>query len=508
MASKGKKLTVQEDNSAKEELAHRFKANPFLFIGTVIILIIVIIAFVLVPAIPGVSAARMNDLNFGAYDKAPIDYVRGGYFAQIQANIENNMRDQINESNYQYASYQVWRQAFEETVIHTGILQEMKKARYSAPPKAVDRQVALMPDFQENGRFSAARYERLDNNSRLALWQQIREGITDGNYRYDVTSLKSPAAEAEFISQMASPQRTFDMVAFSIDSYPDSEISAYAAANPGLFRTTHLSKITINSSEREAKQILKSIKDETTTFEDAARAHSQDEYTERGGDMGIKMAHELSIEVPESASETLTHLPKGEYSEIIKLETGWAFFRAEDEPYAADITDSAALDKVRSYINNFERGRMEDWAIALAENFIDLAKENTFDQAVFAQGLDKRHFGPFPANYGSVDLFSSLSSANVSELSGADSNENFWKTAFATPLLTPSAPVVQGSNILVLLPLEESAAEDTIVEYIASTLSGYWLSSNTEQSLRSYFLNSDKLEDRFFETYLRLFMPN
>jgi hypothetical protein len=506
MASKGKKLPVQETNSAKEELAHRFKANPFLFIGTVVILIIVIVAFVLVPAIPGVSLARAGDLNFGTYDKTPINYVPQSYFAQMQANIEYNMRSQLNESNYQYANYQIWRQAFEETVIHTGILKEMKKAKYIVPPKAVDRQMALIPDFQENGHFSASRYDQMDNNRRLALWQQIRESLTDGSYRNDISGLKNSSGEIEFISRMGTSQRTFDMVSFSVDSYPDSEVTAYAEANPNLFRITHLSRITIASSEREANQILKSIKDGTTTFEDAARAHSKDEYAERGGDMGVKLAHELSAETSEDASETLAHLAKGEYSEVIKIEAGWAFFRTEEDPYPADMTNADTLYKVRSYITGFEQGKMQDWAITMAESFIDIAKNNSFDQAVFAQGLETKHFGPLPVNYGNLDLFASLPS-DVQELAGADTNESFWKAAFSTPLNTPSSPVVQGSNILVLIPLVQDSPDDTIIEYIASTLSGYWLSSSAERSMRDYFLSSDKLQDRFFETYLRIFMP-
>jgi hypothetical protein len=149
---------------------------------------------------------------------------------------------------------------------------------------------------------------------------------------------------------------------------------------------------------------------------------------------------------------------------------------------------------------------MEDWAVALAENFIDFVKTNNFDQAVFAQGLEKQHFGPIPANYGSIDLFSALP-GDISVLSGADTNENFWKAAFATALNTPSSPIVQGSNIVVLFPLEESTADEASTENIASTLSGYWLSRNAEQSVHSYFLNSDKLQDRFFDTYLKYFMP-
>jgi hypothetical protein len=509
MASKGKKPSVQGEGSTRSEWIRRFKANPFIFIGTIVILIIVIIAFVLVPAIvPNAEFGRSTDLNFGYYNKVPINYVPGGYFAQVQQNIAQYQQSSINDSNYQMMSYQIWRAAFEETVIHTGILQEMGKAGYTAPAKQVDREVAQLPAFQENGRFSPARYEALDNNSRLILWRQVQESMAENYYRSDITNLLKPAPEAVFIGQMASPQRTFDMVSFSVDAYPDLEVRVYAEENPDLFRVTHFSRITINSGEREVQGILDSIKEGTTTFEEAATAQSQDGYAEKGGDMGIKLAHELSVEVPGAEDrEKLFALGKGEYSDIIKVDSGWAFFRVEEAVTPPDTDDSATLEKIRSYIRDFERGRMEDWAITKADEFILQAQERGFDGAVIEQSLEKQHFGPIPLNYGDIDLFSSLGSFSVGELSGAVSDENFWRIAFSAPLNTPSAPLVQGNNVLVLFPLEEISADESVSERIITLLSSYWLSSNAEQTLRSFFLNNEKLEDQFFDTFLRYFWP-
>jgi hypothetical protein len=510
MASK-KKRPSQEEGSTRSEWLRRFKANPFIFIGTFVILVIVIVAFVLVPAIvPNSELGRSTDLNFGYYNKAPINYVPGGYFAQIRANIEERYRQQfpMDDNNSQMMSYQIWRAAFEETVIHTGILQEMAKAKYTAPEKQVDREVAQLPMFQENGRFSAARYESLDNNTRLILWRQIQESIAEQYYRADIAGLLKPAPEAAFIGQMASPQRTFDMVSFSINAYPDSEVLAYAEENSDLFRVTHFSKITINSGEREAQGILNSIKEGTTTFEEAATTQSQDSYAERGGDMGVKLAHELLIEVPGAEDrEKLFTLEKGGYSDIVKVDSGWAFFRAEEAVSPSDTGDAAALEKIRSYIRDFEWGRMEDWAITQADEFILQVQERGFDGAIIEESLEKRHFGPLPLNYGEVDLFNSLASFSVEELSGAASDDNFWRTAFSAPLNTPSAPLVQGNNVLVLFPLEEISADESVSESIASVLSSYWLSSNTEQALRSFFLTNEKLEDQFFDTFLRFFWP-
>jgi hypothetical protein len=501
MAFRGKKQPVQRE-AEQSEFIRRFKANPFIFVGTIIILIIVIVAFVLVPAIVP-EAGRMAELNFGSYNKIPINYVPGNYFAKVQENLARYRQNSINESNYFGVSMEIWRRAFEEAVIRTAILEEVKQAGYTPSQEQVDTEVARQ--FQVDGVFDAARYRQLDRTTRMSLWREVRDSMIEQRYRDDITGLRVPSKETGFIAAMSSPRRAFDMVAFPLSSYPDSEIVDYAAKNPDLFRLTHLSRITLSSSEAEAQTVLKSIQEGTTTFEEAAGTHSQDGYADRGGDMGIKMIYELTTEIPEAGDRnTVTALKVGEYSPIIKVPAGWAFFRADVTPYAADLTDSANLSKIRSHILDIERGRMEDWLIAQAEIFIAQVKEEGFNAAVEAQGLVKQSFGPLPLNYGGVDLFDSLKSAGIQELASAESNENFWRTAFFTPLETPSTPLVLvGGNVVVLYPNGETAAEEAAVETVKSIYSSYWLSYNAEMGLRNYFLQSDKLEDRFFNTFYK-----
>ncbi|MDR1617990.1 MAG: SurA N-terminal domain-containing protein [Treponema sp.] len=504
MASRDKKRPAQDDKSTQSEFIRRIKANPFLFTGTIIILVIVIVAFVLVPAIPEMGGGNA-DLNFGSYDKIPVSFVPGNYFSQVYQNLaQNRQADDIS------AQFRIWREAFEKTVAHTGILEEMQKARYTPSEKTVDREVAQLPVFQENGRFSVARYERLDGAARLSLWRQMQEDLTEQLYRSDIRGLGVPAAEAAFVASMISPQRSFDMTAFSINDYPDSEVIAYARANPSLFRITHLSGITI-SNERDARQILGQIKDGAITFEDAAKNSSRDRYAEQGGDMGIKMAWELAAEAP-GMEESLVNLAKGETSDVVEINLGtgsspnWAFFRAEEASLEADTGDPANLEKIRSYLLQNERGRMEDRAIARANEFI-ASLEGDFVDALTEEGLPRHRFGPLPVNYGELDLFTPLSSFGVSELSGAATNENFWQTAFSTPLNTPSRPIVLGGNVIVLFPLEESSGDDQIRGNIESVYTTYWMSIVTERSIQNFFLNNGKLEDRFLESYLDYFVP-
>jgi hypothetical protein len=501
--AKDKKTPEKTDS----ELMRRFKSNPALVIGTFVVLTIVIIAFVLVPAMAPSGGGNM-DLTFGYYDKIPITYVPGNYFAQTQNRVSSYRQSTMDSNNFADSNRQIWREAYEFAAVHTAILLEMHKSGYTAPEKSVDREVARLPQFQDNGRFSPALYRQMDDNQRLSLWRQTQEELTKDHFLADVAGLLKPTAEAELISSMAATQRYFDMAVFSVDDYPETEYESVIREQPEQFRTIHLSVITIHSGEREAQKVLSSIKNGETTFEDAARAFSQDRYADRGGDMGVWMFYELGFVISEeSGREKVIALAKGEYSEVLKTGNVWSIFRIEEALQDADPSDTTIMEKVRSYMRNYARGRMEDWAITQANNFIALVNEIGFDEALSRQNLVKRSFGPIPLNYGNVYLFTTLASQYVPELSDniAATNENFWRAAFSTPVNSPSQPVVHRSNVLVLFPHDEIKVDESAIESAMSSYS-YWLVNiQPEQAIHQYFINSPKMKDNFNETYRRTF---
>ena len=185
--------------------------------------------------------------------------------------------------------------------------------------------------------------------------------------------------------------------------------------------------------------------------------------------------------------------------------SGWFIFRAEEEAQEADMSDPTTMERVRSYVRNFQRGRMEDWAIDQAEYFIELANEIGFAAALARQDLENRSFGPIPLNFGDIDLFSTLASQFVAELGASASDENFWRTAFATPINTPSHPLVQGGNVFILYPTAETQSEESSIEGIVSTANSFWINHTTEQALNQHFLNSPRFEDNFNDVYFRFF---
>ena len=508
MASKEKKPVVQNEVSGWQEFVRRFKAHPALYTGSILITLFTVIAFVLVPAMApkANSLAEGGRLSFGSYDGIPIEFIPGNYFAQQRDYYSEQIRSSGQDQNNQYVAFQVWRAAFESTVVQTAALQEMKKAGYTTPQGLVDKRMATLPVFQENGKFSAARYKAMSEADRMNLRRDLEGQIALERYMEDSLNLRISSQERDFIKSMASPERSFDMVAFPLSSYPDSEVSAFVTSNPNLFKQVHLSKITISSSEGDAKKVYDSVKNGSVTFEDAAKTHSKDEYADKGGDTGLKYAFELSTEVPDAASrEKVLNLSKGSLSELIKGTSGWTFYRAEEDPRPAVTADAALLAKARSYMMSFEKGKIEDYLIAKANEFAEKARSMGFANAASALALTKKSFGPISLNYGDIEILKGLNNQKVDELAGASTNETFWKTAFATPLQTPSKPIVVGNYIVVLNPVSETKAEDSttaIIDYYYNYVAGQY----SERTLQNYFLSSKKLKDLFFDTFVRTFM--
>ncbi|MDR0498031.1 MAG: SurA N-terminal domain-containing protein [Treponema sp.] len=506
MASRDKKQPEKRDDSFKSEMMHRFKTHPLIFAGTVIVLVIIIIAFVFVPAIVP-SAPRGGDLTFGYYNKTPIKYVLNNYFYQVQQILTQRQQPAPDDSNYMITVAGIWRSAFEETVIHMGILDEMKQAGFIAPEDVIDKEMARLPHFQENGRFSSAKYRAMDNNTRMNLRKQVEESYIAETFLSDLRNMKNAPNEVSFISSMASPKRSFDLVVFPLSTFPDSEVVSYARTNPAPFRTVRLSMITAGS-EREARQILDTVKNGTATFEEAARANSQDWAADRGGDMGAFMDFELTWLIgDDKIRESVFNLAKGEFSEIYKAQSGWAFYRIDEASYPLDTNDMSQNRKIRSYIMENFRGLVEDWVIAETEKFSVQVTEKGFDEAIAAEDKTKNSFGPISLNYGSTNLFASMASAGVSELENAGSNQFFWRAAFKTPLNSLSEPLVIGDNVILLLPLEEIYSDEEETDYIEAYYY-YWMRNNSDGVFRSYFLNNKKLDDRFYATFRNIWVDN
>ncbi|MDR0383504.1 MAG: peptidylprolyl isomerase [Spirochaetaceae bacterium] len=496
---KTEKPAKNPGSAEPSEAMRRFRQHPLIFIGTVFVLVIVIVAFVLVPAIVPGEGIGLDRLKFGSWDNKPIAYSSGGFFAL--------MREQYSRY-FQMNDYLAWRNAFEATVVRTAALDIMSKSGYEPSKDLVDKTVARLPQFQENGRFSSIKYNRLDAASRIKIWQDMHNDLIVGRYHDDVSAVKTSGPEADFIGNMALVQRVFKMTAFPYASYPDSEVAAYANGHPDMFKTVFLSQITVSGGEREAKAILDQIRSNETTFEDAARTRSSDSYADRGGDSGARMVFEfLSQITDEEQRAAVVNLAKDEVSEAVSMASGWVIFRANEAARPADTQDQATIDKIRGYLMTNERGIVEDWALEQAENFIERARTNGFETVAANMRIAVSEFGAIPINYGDSTLFSTASSFPVQGLASAATDENFWRAAFGTPIGEPSDPIILdggADSIIVLCPEEETRDDISAAANSKNLFSGEWAENVTLKSINLTILTSDKFTDDFFATYFRL----
>jgi len=258
------------------------------------------------------------------------------------------------------------------------------------------------------------------------------------------------------------------------------------------------------SSERESRQILTSIKNGTTTFEEAARTNSRDWAADRGGDMGEWMAANLTFVIGnDQARESVLTLAKGELTDVYKQLTGWSFYRIDEAAYPIDMGNLNHERDARQYVMQNERGQIEDWAFKEAEKFIERANEIGFEEAITADNITRRRLGPISLNYGNAALFGSLASFGVHEVGTSGNDPFFWRAAFNTPINSLSRPFVAGDFVIVLRPVEETNLDETEIGYIEAYYP-YWIRSNSEEVFRSYFLNNEKLDDRFQETFSKI----
>jgi hypothetical protein len=510
------KAKKKEQETGAEELFRRLKSNPPLFIGTVLVLALVIVAFVFVPAIPDLGGGGTeNDYTFGYYGSTPIVYLPDNYFGKNLNRLSDMYRmygfslesDYSRDMDTSRIANMVWQETFYMTLTHEAILDEMKNAGYKAPAVQVDREMTKLAEFLENGRFSITKYRGYDKNRLLSLWLATEEDYTEQQYTNAYNGLLLSSGEKKLIEDMSSPERIFRMAVFPRTSYPDGEVAFYGASNPAPFKMLHLSKIVIDSNEKEAIQVRDSILSGKTNFEDAARARSSDASSkDQGGDMGVRMAYDIYSMIPdENERAAVLALKSGEYSEVVKDPNGWAFYRAEADPYNADLSQSDNLEKVRSYMAQQAGGVIEEWLVDRAEEFISLSRETGFEQAAEESGIEIKQFGPLSLNYGNLQVFNTLDS-NDTILAQAVPNENFWRTAFTTPVGTFSSPFTLGTNVVVLEAVEETIKSDTDKNLTSDLYADFRQGAMGRTDIRNAVTNSKKTRDNFFVTFLKLQM--
>jgi parvulin-like peptidyl-prolyl isomerase len=471
---------------------------------TVLLLVIVVVAFVGTPALSGVAGG--NRISFGSYDGREIVYEPGNYLARQYQDLAQRVQDQdqvITEGLVR----QIWQAAFQRTVFHEAMMVLAEDAGVSVSATGVDRAIAQWPEFQVNGRFSAAEYNATSSQVRLALREYLRDAIVGSQVQTDLYGhTPVSAAEQEFLLAMAGPERRFNFVQFSFSDYPDAQVREYGEQNAERFRRINLSVITVNSSETDAERIREQAVGRETSFEDLARNQSRDSYASDGGEMGWIYYHELEpdFENPQVIDE-IFELEEGAISPVLTTTFGWTIYRVNEEPVDPDFTDADVVSAVRDYMTVFERGVIEDYLNSRAGDFVSEAREEGFAEAATAIDRSPQQTSYFPVNYGNTPYFGTVSAASNQTLASAAFREPFFIELFSLEDGDVSDPIVVRDFVFVFSLDDERPAAAESLEFLEAYVP-LIVREFTQQQVQETFVDDEKLVDNFSATYNRVIL--
>lgn len=504
---RSQKKTVTTDHP--HPLEERRKKKPFLYIFSLALLILIVVTFIGVPVITRGGGAQGRNI-FGTFGKKYIEFVYGNYFSSQVNNLAAQLQDSRDESNVIGQTYQIWREAFNRTVVHLGIITETETASLHVTEAKIDEAIYYNGPYMENGEFSESLYRQASNLEKENTRKQFSESLLEQQYRQDLfDNMHFSSKEVDFIKSMGSPERSFFYVSWAYSDYPLDLVKAYGAENEKLFTKIKLSRITIKSGEGDAKKILDQIKLNTGRFEDLAKNQSVDTYAEQGGDMGYKMYYELQADFnsPEDLDAVFALSP-GEVSGVITGSSQWFIYRCDESPVKPDLSLEETQKTVRTYMERFEAGKIEDYLTQKANELKTQALTSGFDEASGA--LDKTVFATdfFPINYGGTFFFSPVKSLNDNQaLGSAPYNETFFTEAFSLPKDGISEPLILGSYVVLLqfhdereVPEENLLQLDYYYPYIVQQF--------REEDMSKYFMSSPKLEDNFNQKFSEMFLSN
>lgn len=477
------------------------------WIGSFIVFILAVICFVvfgvgteIISAITGAG----QPTSFGKYDGKDIELAPGTDFANAVQNYSNYFQQQ-GQSLDENAYFYIYSYAFNAAVQSMAYKDAVKKSGYAPSEKQVSR--IMLPYFSNNGKYDPALYAQYSESDKAAIKKDITNSLTYQRFSDDVFGsndemfgAKASSKEAEFVDSIASTKRGFDVAYFDKNSYPDSEVLSFANENNDKFTKYSLSVIS-TEDESEAKKVHNQIVNNEITFEDAVSEYSKKYYSNSEGKITNDYAYQISANLDsEDDLSKISSLKKDEISEPVKMKNGFAIFKATGDSAPADFANETTLNDVKSYIRTNESGRIEDYFMAKANDFVKAATAENFDEKAQELGVETVSASPFPLNYGELSFADKITSGDVPALSGAGTNENLLEKAFALKENQVSEPIVNGNYIVVLKLSETENVElsDDEKNHIADSLKEYDYSS-----AQTAILTSDKVQNNVAQTYFK-----
>ena len=504
---------MSKDSKSKISNIKPHKKKSGIMIGTIAVLILTIISFIIAPAFSNTDSGN-GKLVFGSYGNSDIEYVPGNYFARQIEYINNIYRDSDTLSdNLEYKRQLVWQTAFNQAVIQIAMEEEILNSGITITKSQIDKAMVERGPFQVDGIFNEEVYRKTSNTVKFDLRKRFREELLKETYISDVIYGANRSNNlVDFIVNIGSDEKKFNYAIFSPENIDPSFYKIYANANPGNFSKISLNRITILSSEEDTASLLVKINNNEISFSDAAIAESKDSFADDGGKSEPLYFHELLKDLEsEETANIVFNLKKDEISEIITTSYGWVIFQLTETPAFPDLSSEETLNDIKIYMSRNEKGLIEDHLVSRGNSFKESISETNFASAALLLNIENGITDYFSINFGNNRMIpGSISSATQQNpaFSSAAFDELFLERLFTLDTLDESSePLVLGNNIIVA-QLSGTQKSDKIpeesMEYykyqVESEISGYM-----QSDLQNLVLDSPLFRNDFNKTYSKIF---
>lgn len=489
------------------------KGALFTTIGSVIILVISFIAFILPSSFSGFVDENSKE-SFGKYKSREVKYEKDSVFV---ANLQSSFQEYSSKNGNQEPSFQgyydIYYSAFEETIKMYAFEDAVNKSGYKVPEEKVNRQLRTLftnPD----GTFNNAMYQQADQNDIGEYKKQMLKAEVSERYDSDLFGsktelisgirlygMKESEAELSFIEAMDLDKRAFNMIALKKSDFPEEEILKFANSNKNKFVKYNMSIVTF-AEKNDANKASKQIAEGKKSFEEIASESQETRYKDSEGKLTYPYYYQYSLENIFNNKEdidTIAKLADNEVSTVIELSNGYAILKKNAASENPDFADVNLFRDVTNYINSYETNLVEDYFINIANNFINTAKASDFDAACEKLNLTKTEVPEFAMNYGGHTFTTSVNSS-LPGLKFADTNEDFLKTAFTLKENELSKPMVMRDDmstgyVIVIQYKQTQKAEDS--DYDLKPIIAYQISEFDKVSAKKNIMKSKFVTDTF-----------
>lgn len=455
------------------------KLNFFGSLVVIIVLTIATISFIWIPAMGGFGSVK----TLASWDGHAITNEPDSPFFENMQRVQRLFESFVGNvpqdaASQEYLNYKITNIAMTASIVDTAMKSEVEKNGYRPSDKLINLQLINQFSDPNTGLYSPQAYQNTSEANKLKIRTNIVSDLTKTRYIQDLFGfngaygLKTNSKETEFLKSLNSEKRTIRYINFNTMLFPQEKIKSYAEEHADLFVKHDLSVVSFQD-EKAASTVFGEISKGTVNFDDAFKnqdVNATNPAVNTDGKLINAYRKDLNALFPNAEDlAKIVALKVGEVSKPVKMNSLFVVLKCNADPVQPDFSSKALLNEVFYYMRQYERGVIEDYLVAHAEDFRKLAQEKTFDDACREFDVQAKTVESLPINYGNSFFLPTFPTGDPI-LSTAISNEDFFKTIFSLQEHEVSKPFLLNDNAVVCtvterIPADTKLADSTVEMY-------------------------------------------